>query len=383
VLWILTTLLWRFPFYNRNPFDFGFGIRRPVLPLENSVYMEFLNNPHMISLLICSSFLMLLFLILQDNLLLFKRQALGSNQQLVIDLGTIFGLANCFSNFLIFLIVNSGINIEEFPSYPPIQFLLMFICWIFKLLLVPLLGIRTTRRYISCTRITPSSETPPSVINYKDKFILWFKSRKHVCQSVKMRPSKKISGIIVILMLLLFTLPVSPFFLKNALQSPYIEGPYITRNANSDTIEVLQYVEALPLAEITGISNEKGGFDKFHLMTNSTLNFFLKQILLGSSPIYYYYLCWSVSLIESSSLILNSTDFSSYWKNVSKYDPDFLIWWDNRSDLVIKWIFLGNFEYKEIAGPMSGHFIKASQLIFLNTDLEITCFAFYQSHYVS
>ncbi|MFX1505035.1 MAG: hypothetical protein ACFFDC_02870, partial [Promethearchaeota archaeon] len=277
----------------------------------------------------------------------------------------------------------------EFPSYPPIQFLLMFICWIFKLLLVPLLGMRTTRRYISCTGITPSNEIPPSVSNYKDKFILWFKSRKHVCQPVKMRPSKRISGIIVILMFLLFTQPISPFFLRNAFLSPYIEGPYITRNANSDTIGILQYVENLPLTEITGISNEEGGFYKFHLMTNSTLKFFLNQIAnkppirLSSSPTYYYYLCWSVSLIESSSLILNSTEFSSYWKNVSKYDPDFLIWWDNRSDLVTKWIFLGSFEYKQIAGPMSGHFIRASQVIFLNTDLEIICFAFYQSHYVS
>ncbi|MFX1548707.1 MAG: hypothetical protein ACFFCU_21050, partial [Promethearchaeota archaeon] len=145
-----------------------------------------------------------------------------------------------------------------------------------------------------------------------------------------------------------------------------------------------------------------GGLDKLHLMTNSTMNSFLKRITKKPSlPIgrfrgssYYYYFKWSVSLIESPR---KSPVFSLFWMKVSTYGPDILIWWDNGTRIrisnirgfgynynsPIKWIFLGKFHYEQFSGPMSGHIIRASQLIFLNEALEVICFAFSQTHYVA
>lgn len=403
ILWIFISLLWRFSFYLQGPFNFGFGIRRSVFSLEDSVYVELLQNSPTTFLLISNSIILLLFLLFHDNFLLFKRREPLLKQGVAVDLGTLFGLANCFSNFLIFIIAISGLKIDQFPNFPLVQFLLLLTCWIAQLLIVPLLGMRTARRYTACLGMTVSYDgSSASVSNYTAKFILWLKNRTRICQSVKMRPSRSITGFIVVLILLLFSQPISPFFLPNAFPSPYIEGPYIIRDATIANMGILQYVENLPLVEITGISDTGGGLDKLHLMTNSTMNSFLKRITKKPSlPIgrfrgssYYYYFKWSVSLIESPR---KSPVFSLFWKKVSTYGPDILIWWDNGTRIrisnirgfgynynsPIKWIFLGKFHYEQFSGPMSGHIIRASQLIFLNEALEVICFAFSQTHYVA
>ncbi|MFX0209400.1 MAG: hypothetical protein ACFFDT_25675 [Candidatus Hodarchaeota archaeon] len=398
-LWILLSFFWRLPFYPRGPFDFGFGFRNIMFLSETSFYNEFLYNPHTPFLFISSSCILFLFLIFQDNFLLFKNQSPVSMSQITVEIGTIFGAVNCFSNFLVFFTF-STLDDGSF-SMTSLQLLLFLLCLIFQLLIVPLLGMRTARKYVACVGWSaPYAEPTPSVAPSGGSFRIWVRNRMRVCQSVNLRPSKRTIGILIVLAPLLSLFPFSPFFISNLSPSPYIKGPYISRTVSQENLGVLQYVEDLPLADLTGLHDS-------YLMTNSTMNFFLEKISTGNSiengfSPYYYAFNWSVSLIESSSSVLDSSIFPLYWDQISTESHiTHLIWWDNgtrfvddsvsrisRSEFVnfssvITWVFFGTFYYEEAFGDVGGHFLSGYQLLFLNVDLELVCFAFTLSHAVA
>lgn len=417
-LWVLLGLFWRLPFYSQGPFDFGFGFRRSIRPSNTSIYSNLIYDPLIVVLLISGSFLLFLFLFLQDNFLLFG-QSPEPKRLISINIGAFFGLANCFSNFLLLIIMISGLDLDYAHNtallfFSPSMGLLLLICLISQLLVVPLLGMRTARKYISCMgKKTPLVEHSSSISNSKESNIKWFQNTLKTCEAVSLRPSKRISGILIIGIILLFFLPFSPFFHRKVFPSPYVEGPYITRTTSKENMWILQHVETLPLYKMTGLKSSSFLRNDYILMTNSTMNLFLKKINRGTSIPYYYHFKWMVSLIESESSVMNSSVFSSSWQKITKGGPFIVIWWDigtrfiydelrdltdfreNGTEIVentsrlmesrleIKWIFLGSYQYDEISGPVAGHFIKGYQLLFLNEKLDLVCFAFYQIHVVS
>lgn len=379
ILWILVSIIWRFQFYVQEPYNFGFSIRRQYKPLEDTIYNEFFYNPLIKILLVSNSIVLLLFFLIQDNFLLFEKQTFKFKSRFTGDIGTLFGLTNFFSNFLIFLITLTNVNLEQFPSYSPMQFLLILTCWISQLLFVPILGMRTARKYIACMGMSsPSYEISSHISSYKDSVKLWFKKRIEVCQPIDLTPSKKTITLIIILTLLLFTQPVSPFFIRKLSPSPYIIGPYITRNASKDNLAILQHVENLNLYKITGVSGDFFGLHSNFFMTNSTLKYFLNRI--ASKSAYYYLFRWTVSIREREEYEVK-VDIDHYWRT-NDVHPNFVAWWINGTlnksyntsalhnvRLSVRWIFWGSFQYDEKRGPLAAIWIDGYQLLFLNEDL--------------
>ncbi|MFX0204813.1 MAG: hypothetical protein ACFFDT_02420 [Candidatus Hodarchaeota archaeon] len=373
MLWIALSFLWRFPFYIRGIYDFGFGLRSIESRLENTIYTELLYNQTTQYTLICSSIILILFLLLYDIFLRIK----GKIPDSPIDFypGTLFGFVNCISNFFSIWVISLTINDISRPPFSFLTFLLLFPALILKLLIVPLLGIRTAKKYLSFMGMQTFLIDSISFRNCKDSLVLRFRS------------SKRTIGIIVILTLLMFTLPFSPLFFMKLFPSSETYEAYITRTA--DDMEILQYVETLSLYEITEIP------PRYYLMTNSTLEYFLKRI--SSRTISFQ---WFVSL-KNESRILGSSLFDRYWNMEEEEHYEYLIWWSNstrycevgldQSDieetnfsqftLRVNWVYTGFFVYDEVSGPLAALYLEVYQLLFLNEDLQPVCFSFNQDTY--
>jgi hypothetical protein len=184
---------------------------------------------------------------------------------------------------------------------------------------------------------------------------------------------------------------------------PVLEGPYISRNASGEALEVLQYIETLSLNEILNVTPDPYYYQNqsYLLMCNETMEYFLDVIDSGKSSSYSFN--WSVSVAQSNTSPINTTDISQYWSNVSRSrSARYMSWWINGSQFVdyfdevsshylvsrissfeVKWIFYGKYDFGKDIHSDRCSWILAKQMIFLDENLEFVYFAYEEDRMVA
>jgi hypothetical protein len=213
--------------------------------------------------------------------------------------------------------------------------------------------------------------------------------------------------IFMIINIILLTVPISPFFFLNSLDidsTPKIEGPYISRDASGEALEVLQQIENLSLKDVVGLDPTLS--NTTFLICNDTLNYIIAQIpteeILKTVAIKReayiprnYFFNWSVCVEENDTLSIKPTEIIQYCTKVSSSDsPLIFTWWINdiqlwdnfknisqssfaNYSLNLAWVFYGAFSYSTICyGCIDSEIIEAEQLILLDSDLKFLCFIY-------
>ncbi|MFX0061025.1 MAG: hypothetical protein ACFFC7_02485 [Candidatus Hermodarchaeota archaeon] len=177
----------------------------------------------------------------------------------------------------------------------------------------------------------------------------------------------------------------------------------ITRIADTDQERaVLEYIETIDLWEVRNSSNPWRGY----ILNNATLESFLKEVDLLNTDIgsYTYKFHWIAEVYESQFPYLNATSFLGSYPSWTEEQwllndyLDYLTWWDvndtqhfpdfgshlysvsaleqvNFSEnLAIKWVHAAHL-YRYRVTPYSGSLVHVSQIVFLNEDLDLVCFA--------
>ncbi len=401
ILWLLLSLFGlfqirvsNFSFFGQLGFVFLNGIAY-LKPLD--VYDLFMHP------LIRHNFLSiipLIFFFLQDNNYLYKKQITNSRGLPRVSIGTIYGLLFFFSDLISYLfflpkslnydyLLTNQIVINDHSI--ALQFLILLVL---KFLVVPTIGMQTARKFLSCREKEKPSK-PFTRIPFKKSVFLWLRNVFSICDSIRIWPQNKIVGFFFIIITLLLLIPTSPFyFLETVNFTPTVIGPHIARNVTGEALEVLQYVENIPLNDIIELPSQLSYFCYYSdcFMCNSTLNYFLNSIPtlnptehLDYQPSDSYWLEWSVNVEETNNSLFNTTFYHQQWPWLSNA---FLVIWENDSQNTysdirrinlttpVKWIFYGNYRYYLECGSLCGLSIDAKQIIIIDKDLNLVLFAF-------
>ncbi len=268
---------------------------------------------------------------------------------------------------------------------------------IIKMVITPLLGIRTSRKFMAFR--VEDEQVDELSFSISHQPFAWIKNIWHISGKSRLIPSKNVGVLISGFVLLLILVPLSPFSFQNLWPRPTVQGPFIYRNyTNSEALLALQSLESRSLTEVTGCSSS-------YAMDNKTLAFFLDRITHGLSiernsiHTYAYALTWNVSLIQAEFPLLNCSTIDLSWLDPS--DICFT-WWENASyhhiyleyaDLnqtafraytsPVKWIYYGWFKYSEAFGDVGGHYINGRQLAYLTENNTLLCIAYSEMHAVA
>jgi hypothetical protein len=395
LLWVILSLVWRIPLYSRGPFDIGFLPRIGVADDDISSYL--MNDPVLPLLLLVSSLVFLIFFFFYD-MLVFSEDSEFQVDFTKINIGTFYGLANLLGYILILLYFSSTETIDEHIVVTSPLWLGQLGIFI-KLIVTPVLGMRTSKKYIGSLYQKKSLE--PIRFLLPDQILPWIKSIWSIPKNVRILPSQRVGAIIGVIVIILFSFPFSPFFIQHLTPKPVIDGPYIYRSyENGEALTALQYLESLSIAEITGCNMEFS-------MDNETFLYFLDCLSRGISiegpsfnP-YSYRFIWNVSIEESQFPILNHSTVHINW-----FDSGVMcfIWWENDTryhlpeldsgtnlgatafgsfSSPVKWIYYGWLKYSEVFGELGAHYIDVKQVVYLSEDHEFLCVMFSQEHAVA
>jgi hypothetical protein len=399
-VWVGLSLIWRFPYYIQGPLNFGFGMKININPAYSLIFIRLEQEPSSLLILITGSLVFLSFLILQDFLFSKKLQLNAQSIDKISfpNIGTFYGGSNVIGTLLF---VFYAIFAEPQTVLPDFLHWILILAIIFKLVLTPLLGMVTTRKLVSCSsREYGDTDNEVKTSKLSHRFL-------GGCRSVTLIPSRRTRHRIYLGTLFLLFFPFSPFFFLNYSPQPYIDGPYIYREASTpEAMDVLRYIEELDLGEITGYDSyiRKRFLKEPWIMTNETLSFYLQKIenaTLGNPFTPHPYslgLTWNVKVLKNETTFLNLTTLVYYWEKgpsipFSDHEIGYLTWWKdetqfterfiddlNRStflnySLPTTWVYLGDFHYYEYSGDLGALGIYLKQVLFLDTNLNLVCFA--------
>ncbi|MHA2248203.1 MAG: hypothetical protein ACXADY_24855 [Candidatus Hodarchaeales archaeon] len=397
LVWIVFSLLWRIPFFVNGPYNIGFAFKHSNM--ENHLAAILPSDPILVSNLILTSIILLLFLYLNDILIFSSNNSFSSNSFKNINIGSFYGIFNLLGAVLALYFITSSI-ISEGPE-PTAPLWLGQVGIIFKLILTPLLGMRASRKYL--TYLMHEDKVRIQPVSFFKSIITWLFQIWQIKDKIPVFPNKKVVGMLGSVLLIILIIPFSPFSLKNLTPQPNVIGPYIYREYQSNEAKsTLQYVESLDLSElVTYRWNE-------YFVDNRTLNFILERMNSGISieepsfhP-YSYKFIWNVSVNETEFPTLNLSTFQLDWFSIGLMGC--FVWWENGTryelenpdemenidrteflnvSIPVKWVFYGSFEYSETFGELGGHDIKVKQLIYLSEDNDILCIACSHEHSVA
>ncbi|MFX1249384.1 MAG: hypothetical protein ACFFBQ_18485 [Promethearchaeota archaeon] len=136
LMWVITSILWRFPFYLRGPLNFGFD---PIGSFSlQTLHPE--NDVSFFLFFLIASFFLFIFLVLQD------RSPFPSER--VSNGRMIYGLAILFGNLLIVFYGLFG-NILQIPNNINLTFPYWILMLLWKLVVTPLIGIIVAKKLVT------------------------------------------------------------------------------------------------------------------------------------------------------------------------------------------------------------------------------------------
>ncbi|PWI47147.1 hypothetical protein CEE45_13100 [Candidatus Heimdallarchaeota archaeon B3_Heim] len=228
------------------------------------------------------------------------------------------------------------------------------------------------------------------------------KSRRSIIVNMKktryLKSTKRIRNVFVVIGIFSLLFPFSPLFLTKMYKEPEISVIISRPHANNEALSVLEYVEVLPLKNITGINSE-------NIMTNSTLqerlnliedSKFVDIFYLFSSTPSYLSLFWEMSVEKLNDLLLDTSIVKSYWPEGRSgyygYEEDFedsyfVYWVDgtknynldsfNSSEPFAEWLCKGIQSWSTNSGSLFGsNTLYVDQLLFLDVNLDPVCFVY-------
>jgi hypothetical protein len=371
-VWVIFTLAWRVPWIIREPLNNRIGFR-----YEDSgpfLLDEFNDISFLLFLLICN--LLLLTLLVFNDLSLYPSKVDFQNFYRIVNIGTIFGLANFLGLMFIFIYI-SGIIQNAWISA-----LGVFI----KLILTPILGIRTSKKYFLSS--TGSIHSPPEKqsLDKRGMSLSWLKSIWTIRQSGSPLPSKKSLRIITFISILCLIIPLSPFYAEKLIPKADIKISIDRYAENAEALQVLEYMESVDPSIITNNS-----YLTQYMVVNQTLEHYLELIHTGTDRI--YRLTWIISLVAFNYTELNVSVLSFDYE-----DMYYICWWENGSQYVydtyyqsfdfiqefssfsleVKWVSYGKFDF---SGNLN--YISAEQILFLNDNFDLVFYGLAFHHAVS
>ena len=157
-LWVILSVIWRFPFLTGGGFDLGLGVGTLWSLEDNEFYTNLLNNIVMIVIQLSGTICLFLFLNFQEKyhkpLFDEKYEDTVENDLELPSIGRInlYGLLNIIS--LVFILMGSNLTIRnleahEVYGYPRSNALFLFFGLFFKASIIPLLSIVVCWKFIS------------------------------------------------------------------------------------------------------------------------------------------------------------------------------------------------------------------------------------------
>lgn len=392
--WVGLSFIWRINLFIYGPYDIGFSMRSLIAtPFFGTIIFE---NPILFFILLVASLLFLAFFYSNDMLLFSKQPELrikGSN----INIGTFYGFCNLFGASLLIFYFNYSSKVDSF-NVPLSPLWVIQLAIFIKLIITPILGIRTCRKSMS-SQIHEQEVTPVAFSILHEPFS-WLRNIWHISGKSRLLPSKSTSLMFSGLLLVLLLFPLSPFSIHHLIPQPTIKGPFIYRNySNNEALAALEYLESASIAGITGCP-------PIYSMENETMSFFLDRITKGISiegssfhP-YAYTFIWNVSLKETDFPTLNysTVDINwldsvvncfTWWEN-STYHHISTLWGDELNETtfykysaMVKWVYYGWFKYSEVFGEVGAHYIDVKQLMYLSANFQILSIANLWGHAVA
>ena len=166
-LWVILSVIWRFPFLTGGGFDLGLSIGTPWKIEDNDFYMSLLNNIVMIAFQLSGAICLFFFLNFQEKyhkpLFNEKYENAVENDLELPSIGRInlYGLLNIISVVLILMGSNlmvRNLESQETYGYSRSNGFFLFFGLFFKASIIPLLAIVVCWKFISLK----NSDTPPS-----------------------------------------------------------------------------------------------------------------------------------------------------------------------------------------------------------------------------
>ncbi|MFX0066050.1 MAG: hypothetical protein ACFFC7_28110, partial [Candidatus Hermodarchaeota archaeon] len=400
ISWIGLTILWRLPWFLREPYELGLGLRY----LTTSVYWDLwgYHEPGFALLFLAANFSLLIFVTSLGTFSSQRGNPTNFFQSYTSKRFFIYGLISLVSSILVVL--------------DPLNFTIRFIGSISKCFIVPYVGISAIKSLYGDLAQEETQEPGAFLSEGKNQRLIPINGLKG-----SFRPSRQTILAVLLCAIVLVTIPVSPFFITKAWVSIEANGPYVNRlTTDLEELHILQYVEGLNLRELTGYHADftRGGYG--YVMNNETLTKLLDEIAgyeYSFSTPYSYYFNWTIAAYKSAYPILNASSFQASFPDWPIWDAinrsmlyPCLVWWSNNGtrniiegnffkegfdewwwypelfydenstsgdpfiseNLAIKWIVPGYFEYNR-AGIFSIS-IRTQQLLFLDENLDLVCF---------
>ncbi|MFX1255316.1 MAG: hypothetical protein ACFFCZ_27185 [Promethearchaeota archaeon] len=411
ISWIGLTILWRLPWFLREPYELGVGLRY----LTTSVYWNLwgYHEPGFALLFLAANFSFLIFVTRLGTFSSQRGHPTNFFQSYTSNRFFNYGFISLFSAILVVL--------------DPLNFTIRFIGIISKFCIVPFVGLSAIKSLYGDLAQEETQEPGAFLSEGKNQRLIPINvSQRSIPIDVlkgSFRPSSKTILGVLLCAIVLVTIPVSPFFITKAWISVEANGPYVNRlTTDLEELHILQHVEGLNLRDLTGYPGDfiGGSYGSYgYVMNNETLTEFLDEIAgydYSFSTPYSYYFNWTIAAYESAYPLLNASSFQasfpdwSIWDAISLTLPyTYLIWWSNNGtrniiegnffkegfdewwwypvlfygnssegdpfiseNLAIKWIVPGYFEYTyESIFSISK---STQQLLFLDENLDLVCF---------